>query len=462
MYSRLLTAFFTLLLSHTLVAQVFPPENLTGPEIDDDGSFSITWQTPPNPIFDKPYDFEEYRISLSKLSVGVIGEYTARYQDTSYSFSNLEDGIYTVRVKICWVEYITDDRERVRCGAAPPVEVLVQSGPPLVPAVSAYFSPVSVVSGDYARLHWSSTHVTRCSGIPDDPTTVPNGSKNYRILRTTDWTVTVTCIGPAGSAVGTAMLRVTVPDQTFTFQWQGQDQGPFFDTDGVFDLYAELSNGGYLVVYQTNPDGSTTLTERRGNPRTVSVTGPGTYSFQSKKCRTVYIGDDREKEVCEELSTKISVTVGASVQPVLFAPDSHNLLIGDINSDGLDDIYLQAKTADNSSYLINSVDAAEPYFLAPVLRLDPVDTTGISLRNVPYSVLDYNGDTYNDLRVEFTDSVYGAAVEVVVAGGGSIRVFCYKNSVLTPATISQCRHRQRRWQLQHLMSLQTMMSGRQI
>ena len=79
------------------------------------------------------------------------------------------------------------------------------------PAVTVAFDPPSIVQGERSTLTWSSQHTDSCSGIPDSDTTATSGSQTYVREEFADWTVTITCEGPGGSATGSATLTVARP-----------------------------------------------------------------------------------------------------------------------------------------------------------------------------------------------------------------------------------------------------------
>ena len=79
------------------------------------------------------------------------------------------------------------------------------------PWVEVAFDPPAVVQGEPATLTWNSGHADRCSGIPDSDTSAGSGSQSYVREEVGDWTVTVNCEGPGGTAGDTATLTVERP-----------------------------------------------------------------------------------------------------------------------------------------------------------------------------------------------------------------------------------------------------------
>ena len=79
------------------------------------------------------------------------------------------------------------------------------------PWVEVSFDPPSIVQGEWSTLTWTSDHTDTCSGIPDGDTSATSGSQDYVREEIGDWTVTVTCEGPGGTASDSATLTVDRP-----------------------------------------------------------------------------------------------------------------------------------------------------------------------------------------------------------------------------------------------------------
>ena len=79
------------------------------------------------------------------------------------------------------------------------------------PWVEVSFDPPSIVQGERSTLTWTSDHTDTCSGIPDSGTSATSGSQDYVREEIGDWTVTVTCEGPGGTASDSATLTVDRP-----------------------------------------------------------------------------------------------------------------------------------------------------------------------------------------------------------------------------------------------------------
>ena len=79
------------------------------------------------------------------------------------------------------------------------------------PTVSVAFDPPTIIQGEHSTLTWNSEHTDSCSGIPESDSTATNGSKTYVREEFADWTVSITCEGPGGTATGSATLRVERP-----------------------------------------------------------------------------------------------------------------------------------------------------------------------------------------------------------------------------------------------------------
>ena len=79
------------------------------------------------------------------------------------------------------------------------------------PWVEVAFEPPAIVQGEQVTLTWNSGHTESCSGIPQSDTTDTGGSQSYVREEFGDWTVTVTCAGPGGSASASATLMVARP-----------------------------------------------------------------------------------------------------------------------------------------------------------------------------------------------------------------------------------------------------------
>ncbi len=79
------------------------------------------------------------------------------------------------------------------------------------PWAEVAFDPPLIVQGEQSTLTWNSDHTDSCSGIPDSDTSATSGSQSYVRNEFGDWTVTITCEGPGGTASDSATLTVERP-----------------------------------------------------------------------------------------------------------------------------------------------------------------------------------------------------------------------------------------------------------
>ena len=203
------------------------------------------------------------------------------------------------------------------------------------PSVSASFNPSVVKTGDQTTLSWSSTNATSC-----DEVSATSGSKNYPVLTTSDWTVTITCRGPGGVSSATTVLKVTPPSkptvsvsfspstattgQNSTLNWSSTDAtscsgAPTTATSGS-KVYPILTTSDWsYTITCTGPGGtsSSTAVLRVTPPPKPTVTASFNPSVVKTGDQTTLSWSSTNATSCDEVST----TSGSKNYPVLTTSD---------------------------------------------------------------------------------------------------------------------------------------------